>query len=68
MTYKSHSPVHIKNAMLWTGLGEKLEGEIVLQEGKISAIGPSIPTPANAIVIDAKGRVVTPGEDLCQSF
>ncbi|MDB5449111.1 MAG: amidohydrolase [Phenylobacterium sp.] len=34
---------------------------IVVRDGKVAAIGPGLAAPAGAQVIDAKGRIVTPG-------
>jgi imidazolonepropionase-like amidohydrolase len=41
--------------------GEIAAGVIVIKDGKIVAVGPSVPVPAGARVIDAAGKVVTPG-------
>lgn len=37
--YTPHKPVHIKNANIWTGLGDKFHGEILIEDGRISQIG-----------------------------
>jgi imidazolonepropionase-like amidohydrolase len=47
-----------------TGAGEEFENGVVLvEDGRITAVGPaaSVPVPPGARVIDAAGRVVTPG-------
>jgi imidazolonepropionase-like amidohydrolase len=36
-------------------------GSILLQNGKIAAVGPSVNAPADAVAIDASGKWVTPG-------
>ncbi len=36
-------------------------GTIVLRDGKIAAIGPNVPVPAGADVVDASGRFISPG-------
>ena len=36
-------------------------GDVLLQDGKIVAVGANLPVPEGAQVIDAKGRLVTPG-------
>jgi imidazolonepropionase-like amidohydrolase len=36
-------------------------GVIVIRDGKIAAVGAAVPVPAGARVIDAAGKVVTPG-------
>lgn len=37
------------------------EGTVVVTDGRITAVGPDISIPAGATVIDATGKVVTPG-------
>ena len=53
----------IKNAYVKPMVGEDIEnGSILLgDDGKISAIGKDIDAPAEATVIDAEGKLVTPG-------
>ena len=52
----------IKNAHILPMVGEELEnGCLLIDGGKIAAIGTDIPVPAAAEVIDAQGRLVTPG-------
>lgn len=41
-------------------------GTVVIENGKIKAVGASVPVPAGARPIDARGKVVTPG--LLDSF
>ena len=41
--------------------GEIADGAIVLRDGKIVAVGAGLKLPADAVVIDAKGAVITPG-------
>jgi imidazolonepropionase-like amidohydrolase len=55
--------VVIRNATLMLATGKTIEhGTIVLQGGKIAAVGPSeLETPAGATVIDGTGKFVTPG-------
>jgi imidazolonepropionase-like amidohydrolase len=63
-TYKplaSH-PVVIRGATILTATGPALAGaSLVLQDGKVTAVGTSVPTPPGAEVIDATGKWVTPG-------
>ncbi len=50
------------NAEIWTAANGKLKNaKILLQDGKISAIGQDIAIPAAAKVIDAEGKIITPG-------
>lgn len=52
----------ITNARILTVTkGEILNGSIVIRNGKIAAVGANLELPAGAMVIDAKGRIVTPG-------
>ena len=52
----------IRNATILTAAGPTISnGSLVLQNGKITAIGASVETPAGARVIDANGKFVTPG-------
>jgi imidazolonepropionase-like amidohydrolase len=41
--------------------GTLADADIVIENGKVSAVGPNLPTPAGAAVIDAHGKPVTPG-------
>lgn len=50
------------NADLWTvsqGVIEK--GQILLEDGKISALGKTVEIPEDAQVIDVEGKIITPG-------
>jgi imidazolonepropionase-like amidohydrolase len=52
----------ITNATVHTGNGKTIENaSIVITDGKITAVGNNISTPANATVVDAKGKQVYPG-------
>lgn len=52
----------IRNATVLTGTGEQIEqGDVLLQDGKIAAVGADLATPNGATVIDAAGKWVTPG-------
>src|SRR5690606_14204963 len=52
----------IRNATVLTGTGEQIEqGDVLLQDGKIAAVGADIAAPADATVINAAGKWVTPG-------
>jgi len=60
---KPPSQIVIQNVNIFDGVNDKLAtGMSVLVEGnKIAKIAKSIPTPAGATVIDAKGKVLMPG-------
>jgi len=52
----------IRNATILTAAGPVIErGAILLQNGKVAAVGTSVNAPADAVVIDAAGKWVTPG-------
>lgn len=53
----------ITNAHIYTSAkaGEIASGTIVVRNGKIADVGVSISVPAGATIIDARGRIVTPG-------
>jgi len=55
-------PVLIRNATVLTGSGERLDhADVLMQDGKIAAVGSGLSAPAEAQVIDGTGRWVTPG-------
>jgi imidazolonepropionase-like amidohydrolase len=55
-------PTLITNATVLTAAGDRIEGgSVLLRDGKIAAVGQQIQTPAGAVVIDARGKWVTPG-------
>lgn len=55
-------PVLIRNATILTAAGPRIEnGSILMQDGRIAAVGTTVQAPAGAQVIDAAGRWVTPG-------
>jgi len=52
----------ITHAKIFTLAGSPIEdGTLVIRDGKIAAVGPSVEVPAGAQVIDAKGLQVYPG-------
>jgi len=54
--------LYIKNAMIKTMAGKEIKnGCILADNGKITAIGENIAQPEGARVIDAGGRLTTPG-------
>jgi imidazolonepropionase-like amidohydrolase len=57
------APILIQNARIFDGVSEDLiEGQDVLvQDGMIAEIAAGIEPPEGAVVIDAGGRVMTPG-------
>ena len=56
------APVLIRNATVLTGTGRRLDGaDVLLQDGKVAAIGTALQAPADATVVDGTGKWVTPG-------
>jgi imidazolonepropionase-like amidohydrolase len=52
----------IKNATIVPVVGERIEGgSILIEDGKIKAVGKALQAPADAKVIDASGMFVYPG-------
>ncbi|MBL8516423.1 MAG: amidohydrolase family protein [Betaproteobacteria bacterium] len=55
--------VIVKNATVWTSAatGKLVDGDVIVKDGKIAAVGRNLATPPGASVIDARGKHVTPG-------
>lgn len=54
--------IFIKNGHIYTMAGEVMEnGCILIKDGKILEVGKDLKAPENAEVIDANGKMVTPG-------
>ena len=53
----------VRNATLWTmaGAGKLDHADLLVREGKVSAVGTALVAPPGAEVIDATGKHVTPG-------
>jgi imidazolonepropionase-like amidohydrolase len=63
-TYKPFpsKPTLIKNATILTAAGPRINGgSVLLENGKIVAVGTNVTAPADAVVIDGTGKYVTPG-------
>jgi imidazolonepropionase-like amidohydrolase len=55
-------PVVITNATILTAAGDRIErGSVLLQDGKIAAVGAQIEVPSGTAVVDGTGKWVTPG-------
>ncbi|MUV12971.1 amidohydrolase family protein [Lysobacter sp. HX-5-24] len=55
-------PVLITGATVLTGTGTRLENaDVLLQDGKVVAVGTGLQAPAGATRVDAQGKWVTPG-------
>jgi imidazolonepropionase-like amidohydrolase len=53
--------VLVRNATVWTPTGKLSATDVLIRDGKISAIGKALTASADAIIIDANGKHVTPG-------
>jgi len=64
-------PAHIfiKNATVWTcgPQGTIDQGDVLIENGKISKVGQHLSAPDGAVVIDGTGKHVTPGLIDCHS-
>jgi imidazolonepropionase-like amidohydrolase len=63
-TYKPlpSQTVLITNATVLTATGDRIErGSVLLSDGKVAAVGPSVQAPAGAVTVDGTGKWVTPG-------
>ncbi|MFD0326807.1 amidohydrolase [Lysobacter gummosus] len=63
-TYKAlgSGPVLLQHATVLTGTGQRLDNaDVLLQGGKIVAVGSALDAPADAARVDATGKWITPG-------
>lgn len=63
-TYKPYpsAPTLIRGATILDGKGGQIDnGEILLRDGKIVAVGQTVEAPSDAVVVDGRGKWVTPG-------
>jgi len=55
-------PVLIEHATVLTGTGQRLDdADVLLQDGKVVAVGNALQAPASATRVDGTGKWVTPG-------
>ena len=55
-------PVLLRNATVLTGTGERLDNaDVLMQNGKIQAVGKGLAAPQGALSVDATGKWITPG-------
>lgn len=57
----SAQTIAITDGRILTGSGIIENGTVIIRDGRIAAVGASVPVPAGAEVISAAGRVVAPG-------
>ena len=63
-TYRAiaSGPVLIEHATVLTGTGQRLDNaDVLLQDGKVVAVGSALQAPADATRVDGNGKWVTPG-------
>jgi len=63
-TYKPlpGGPTALTGATIFTGTGEKIEnGTVLMNDGKIEAVGANVAAPSGYTVVDARGKWITPG-------
>jgi imidazolonepropionase-like amidohydrolase len=63
-TYRplASQPTLIRGGTVMTAAGQVIpNGEVLMVDGRISAVGTGLQAPANAVVVDATGKFVTPG-------
>jgi imidazolonepropionase-like amidohydrolase len=65
--FGADAPVLIQNATILTVTNGTVKGSILLQNGKIAAIGERVAAPAGVTVIDGSGKFVMPGIIDCHS-
>lgn len=55
-------PTVIRNVTIMTAAGPTIpNGAILMQGGRITAVGATVAAPADAVIIDGAGKYVTPG-------
>ncbi|HBK45194.1 MAG TPA: amidohydrolase [Xanthomonadaceae bacterium] len=55
-------PVLIEHATVLTGTGQRIDdGDVLLVDGKVQAVGRGLQAPAGATRVDGSGKWVTPG-------
>jgi imidazolonepropionase-like amidohydrolase len=55
-------PTLIRGATVLTGAGERLDGaDVLLADGRIAGVGRELAAPEGAVVVEARGKWVTPG-------
>jgi imidazolonepropionase-like amidohydrolase len=54
-------PTLFRGGMVLDGKGGERRADVLVQDGKIAAVGPDLAAPAGARIVDAAGKWVTPG-------
>ncbi len=56
------APTLIRGGTVMTAAGQVIpNGQVLMVDGRIAAVGAAVDAPANAVVVDATGKWVTPG-------
>jgi imidazolonepropionase-like amidohydrolase len=56
------APTLIRGGTVMTAAGQVIpNGQVLMVDGRIAAVGQTVDAPANAVVVDATGKWVTPG-------
>lgn len=54
-------PTLFRGGMVFDGKGGEFRADVLIENGKIVSVGPGLTAPANARVVEAAGKWVTPG-------
>jgi len=55
------APTLFKNGYIFDGVNESYKGDVLIDRGLIVAVGGEIKVPKDAVVVDLKGHILTPG-------
>ena len=56
-------------ASVWNGITDTpARGEVLVTDGRIAAVGPSVPRPDGALAVDLTGHTVLPGLIDCHTY
>ncbi|HEY0154754.1 MAG TPA: hypothetical protein VGB92_22275, partial [Longimicrobium sp.] len=56
------TPTLLRGGTVMTATGQVIpNGQVLMVDGRIAAVGATVDAPANATVVDATGRWITPG-------
>src|SRR5580692_3034301 len=57
-----NAPLLVQGATVLTGTGARLDGaDVLIENGRIEAVGRGLSAPTGARIVNAQGRWVTPG-------
>ncbi|KAF9178506.1 hypothetical protein BGZ50_007671 [Haplosporangium sp. Z 11] len=55
------APTLLKNGYIFDGVSESFKGDLLIDQGIIIKVGGVIEAPKDAVVVDLKGHILTPG-------